>query len=167
MKKIIYAIFTLTLISACGENNSAPQRTSNEIQPTISNELKFDDTIFSYQKDNLPKSCNNESEIVCAIENVVKCALKPTEPYCDNKTMPYFIFYDDAMFADDNGLGRPTRQSFRLIKLKTIDNSTIEVFTEGTCDKNWFGNCQGNIIYVMSNKSGKWLVKELYALESI
>ena len=166
MKNIAYILCLLAFISACKDNNNAKQTLPpQEMGKTT--ELKFDDTVFSYQKDSLPPNCNNESEIVCAIENVVKCSLKPTETYCDKKHMPDFIFFDDAMFADDDGLGRPTQQSFRLIKLKPINGSTIEVFTEGTCDKNWFGNCQGNIIYVMSNTSGKWIVKELYAMENI
>ena len=166
MKNILYILCSLILIAACKDDNITEQTPlSNEQQKTT--DLKFDGTIFSYQKDSLPQTCNNDSEIVCAIENVVKCALKPTERYCDKKHMPDFIFFDDTMFADDNNLGRPTKQSFRLIKLKPINDSTIEVFTEGTCDKNWFGNCQGNIIYVMTNSSGKWLVKELYAMENI
>ena len=81
--------------------------------------------------------------------------------------MPDFIFYDDSMFADDNNLGRPTRQSFQFIKNKLLDDTTMEVLTKGECDKNWFGNCQGNIIYVLSNKTGKWIVKEIYAIETI
>jgi len=165
MKYMVYILCLLIFISACEDNNVKSTIPSPEIPK--STELKFDNTVFRYQKDSLPKTCNKESEIVCAIENVVKCSLKPTEAYCDKANMPDFIFFDDAMFADDNGLGRPTQQSFRLIKLKPINSTTIEVFTEGNCDKNWFGNCQGNIIYVMNNTNGKWIVKEVYAMENI
>lgn len=171
MKKLISILCSIFMIIACGEDLPTSQQQNTQTSDTSSAEhfpdVTIDNTTFSYQKDNLPKNCTNNSEIVCAIENVIKCALNPIASYCDKSSMPDFIFYDDAMFADDNGLGRPTQQTFRIIKLKPLNASTVEVFTQGTCDKNWFGNCQGNIIYVMSRQNGKWQVKELYALESI
>jgi len=171
MKHIFTILCLLLMITACKEKQETTEPQQN---PTIPEEqtsaaipTTFDTNIYSYKKNTLSSTCKSDDEIVCAIETVVKCALKNTEPYCDKKTMPDFIFYDDAMFADDNGLGRPTQQSFKIVKIKRIDDTMIEVFTEGQCDKNWFGNCAGNIIYVMTNKTGKWKVKEIYALEHI
>ncbi len=43
----------------------------------------------------------------------------------------------------------------------------IEVYTKSDCNGVWFGLCKGNIVYVLSNKSGSWAVKDLYALQSI
>ena len=169
MKKTLLALCLALCLPACGdkpENNTQDAKVA-ETTASADNSLQFDDREYSYQKDNLSDKCASDSEIFCAIEKVVKCALKPTAAYCDKATMPDFIFYDDAMFADDDGLGRPTQQSFKLVKMKPIDGTTIEVFTTGTCDKNWFGNCAGNIIYVLSNKGGHWRVKELYAMENI
>ncbi len=173
MKKIWLILGLCLVISACGDNKEQQKDTSTqqtaqqqENTPSIP-AVKQDGSIYQYYKTNLPETCNLQDEVLCAIENVIKCALDPKKAYCDQKNMPDFIFYDDSMFADDNGLGRPTEQSFEVIKTKTVDNNTIEVFTKGTCDKNWFGNCAGNIIYILNNKSGKWVVKELYALENI
>jgi len=166
MKQIIYTICLILCLSACGKNDDTTQQQNSTVAPQTS-EIKIDTTTFNYQKDTLPTKCLSTNEIACAIESVVKCALNPTASYCDSKTMPDFIFYDDAMFADDDGLGRPTKQSFQITKVKPLNDTTIEVFTIGTCDKNWFGNCNGNIIYVLTNTDGKWQVKELYAMENI
>ena len=81
--------------------------------------------------------------------------------------MPEFLFYDDSIFAEDDVEGRPSEQSFKILKYKPIDSHTIEVYTEGQCDHNWFGACQGNVIYVMDNSGGQWRVKEIYAVETI
>ena len=170
MKKILIVLCLFLTITACKDKQEAPQTQQNvsaENQVSSTIPTTFDNKTYSYQKNNLSEKCQSNDEIACAIEIVIKCALKNTESYCDKKTMPDFIFYDDAMFADDNGLGRPTQQSFKIIKIKPIDETMIEVFTEGQCDKNWFGNCAGNIIYVMTNQTGKWRVKEIYALEHI
>ena len=175
MKKFWLTLGLCLMISACGDNTKQEQqKETSDAQMTQQQEqepsipaVKQDGSIYQYQKASLPETCDKQDEILCAIENVIKCALNPKGSYCDQKTMPDFIFYDDSMFADDNGLGRPTEQSFEVIKTKTVDDNTIEVFTKGTCDKNWFGNCAGNIIYILNNKSGKWIVKELYALENI
>lgn len=167
MKKIIFTLCLALSLAACGKSDTQDSPQTPTVTPAIDTTLKFDDKEYTYQKDNMPTKCLSESEIICAIENVVKCALNPKAPYCDAQSMPDFIFYDDAMFADDDGLGRPTKQSFRPIKMKPLDGSTIEVFTIGTCDKNWFGNCAGNIIYILDNSSGHWRVKELYAIENI
>lgn len=169
MKKIIFAFCLALSLTACGKSDTqdSAETAVTTATPVMDTSLEFDNTEYSYQKDNLPETCTSENEIVCAIESVVKCALNPKASYCDAKTMPDFIFYDDAMFADDDGLGRPTKQSFRPIKMKPIDGNTIEVLTVGTCDKNWFGNCAGNIIYILDNTGGHWRVKELYAIENI
>jgi len=42
----------------------------------------------------------------------------------------------------------------------------IEVYTQGSCNGMWFGLCEGNIIYVLSNKNGFWAVKDVYAREN-
>ena len=59
-----------------------------------------------------------------------------------------------------------TELTFEILKIKPIDANTVEIYTKGTCNGNWFGLCNGNIIYVLSNKSGSWVVKDIYALQS-
>lgn len=172
MKHIAFIICCLLSLTACGdkqENNKTTNNPETSISTTEQPKLNIsiDGTLYSFEKDKLTEKCISTNEITCAIETTIKCALLPTASYCNPKTMPDFIFYDDAMFADDNGLGRPTQQSFKITKIKQLSPNKIEVFTEGDCDKNWFGNCKGNIIYILEHTNNQWNVKELYALESI
>ncbi|MBR1605460.1 MAG: hypothetical protein IJ660_05085 [Alphaproteobacteria bacterium] len=165
MKKFLLLISMILILSACEKKEEQPAPTpESQIQVTLPEDLSI---LYSYQHDNLHEECTNNNEIVCAIETIVKCALNPKLSVCDSKTMPEFLFYDDSIFAQDDVEGRPTEQSFKLLKYKPLDNHTIEIYTEGTCDHNWFGACKGNIIYVMDNSSGQWLVKDLYAVEKI
>ena len=168
MKKTLIYLTMILSLSACKEqteDNSAPLNQETLIEVSLPDSA-YEQT-FSYQKDNLPTQCQSENELVCSIENVVKCALNPELAYCDKQNMPEFLFYDDAMFAGDDIIGRPTEQSFQIRKIKPLTAHEIEVITLGTCDNNWFGVCEGNIIYVMSNKTGSWLVDDVYAIETI
>ena len=166
MKKLLTYLCLALALTACKDKQEQADNKVNDIQAQIS--MPADpDKLYSYQKDNLPETCESDNEIVCAIENVVKCALNPTASYCDKKTMPEFLFYDDSMFAEGDVLGRPSEQSFKITKIKPLDNQTIEVFTKGQCDKNWFGVCEGNVIYVMTKQFGTWQVQDVYAIETI
>lgn len=167
MKKFLLILCLSLSIIACKDKQQENTEQQTSV-PTVNISLPADtDTIYTYNKDNLPETCRIDSEIVCAIEAVVKCALNPTASYCDKNTMPEFLFYDDSMFAEGDVLGRPSEQSFKLLKIKPIDNQTVEVITQGWCDKNWFGVCEGNVIYVMNNKFGSWQVQDIYAIETI
>lgn len=166
MKKCLYLLSCLLMLNACNDK----QETSQSVEtPMAQIELPegFETMIFSFQKDTLSENCQTDSDAVCAIEKTVKCALNPIQSYCDKNAMPDFLFFDDAIFAEDNVEGRPTQQSFKLIKTKPIDKTTVEVYTEGECDSNWFGACRGNVIYVMDNSLGHWIVKEIYAVETV
>ena len=166
MKKLLTTLCFILALTACKDKQEPTENKSTNL--TIQISMPADpDKIYNYQKDNLSETCESDSEIVCAIENVVKCALNPTAPYCDKNTMPEFLFYDDSMFAEDDVLGRPSEQSFKITKIKPLDNQTIEVFTQGQCDKNWFGVCEGNVIYVMTKQFGPWQVQDVYAIETI
>ena len=162
--KNLFLIFSFILLLGACDNNQARQEKVSEVQVSLPEDLT---TIYSYNKDSLSEECPSDNEIVCAIDKIVKCALNPKLSLCDSKNMPEFLFYDDSIFAEDNVEGRPSEQSFKILKHKILDDHTIEVYTEGQCDHNWFGACQGNIIYIMDNGSGQWLVKDLYAVETI
>ena len=168
MKKFLFTLCCILLLNACNdkkEEQSQPESTA--LLPVINIPSDLMQKTYSYQKDNLPDSCSVNNEIICAIETAVKCALNPNQHSCRKDSLPDFIFYDDAMFAEGGVAGRPTEQSFKITRIKTIDAHTIEVITLGQCNSNWFGACEGNIIYVLSNQSGSWLVKEIYAIEHI
>lgn len=167
MKKFLYTLCCLLLITACNNKEGDSQQPVETPMAQIELPEGFETMSFDFQKNTLPENCQSDNEAVCAIEKTVKCALDPTKSYCDKKTMPDFIFFSDEIFSQDDVEGRPTEQSFKLIKAKPIDSSTVEIYTEGQCDSNWFGACRGNVIYVMDNSSGQWLVKEIYAIEKI
>ena len=168
MRKFLASLCCLLVLNACNDKKTEQSQQIDSVSlPTIDIPSDIKEKTFSYQKNNLPDSCEIENEIICAIENAVKCALNPSKSYCHKDSLPDFIFYDDAMFAEGGVAGRPTEQSFKLTKIKTIDEHTIEAITHGKCNNNWFGACEGNIIYVLSNQSGSWQVKEIYAIEHI
>ena len=65
----------------------------------------------------------------------------------------------------DESLKRPTEISYKLHKMKPIAADLIEVHTDSTCNGNWFGLCQGRVIYVLVPDNDSWRVKDIYAIE--
>ena len=65
----------------------------------------------------------------------------------------------------DESLKRPTFQSYKINKIVPRNDGTIEIFTKSSCNGNWFGLCNGNIIYVMKNIKDKWNIIDIYAIE--
>ena len=57
---------------------------------------------------------------------------------------------------NDESLQRPTEMSFRVYKLKPLNDGSVEAYTESTCNGNWFELFQGNIIYVLSPNGKDW-----------
>ena len=56
--------------------------------------------------------------------------------------------------------------NYKIIDKKSLNNDTVEIYTESNCNGNWFGLCQGTIIYVMARKpENLWYVKDIYAIE--
>ncbi len=172
MKKFLYVFSALLLISACSDEKTSNQDTSmlstqealeegEEIVARPQFDVKFEDIVYSYDINNLPQGCDKGSDMVCAIDLQVKCTINPKLAECDAKKLPRFTF------MEDESLQRPTQSSFQIVKLKPIDATTVEVYTKSECNGVWFGLCKGNIVYVLSNAKGAWVVKDLYALQSI
>ncbi len=165
MKKFFTLFFIILFISACSKsdsqkqdnNSTSTQETNKNISQTIDK-----NTIFSFDINTLKPSCDNQSQIVCAINVTIKCTINPDFEECEkNKSnMPSFVF------MQDESLQRPTSQSYKITKIKPLQDGSIEVYTQSTCNGNWFGLCNGNIIYVLQNKDDAWIVKDLYAVES-
>ncbi len=169
MKKIISAFAIAALISACSDNQESTSETLSTqealeagevvvVAPQI--DIDFENKQYIYALNQLETGCDKGNDAVCAIDLTLKCTLNPKFSECDPKKMPKFIF------MEDESLGRPTELTFEILKTKPIDVNTVEVYTRGTCNGNWFGLCNGNIIYVLSNKTGDWTVKDIYALQS-
>lgn len=159
MKKIICFFFIAVIISSCSkqeEQKAAPQK--QEV-PVVSID---ENIVYTFDLNTLKSGCENGSEMICAINNSIKCTINQQFAECEtNKDlMPDFIF------MQDDSLKRPTSQSYKITKLKPLADGNVEVYTQSTCNGNWFGLCNGNIIYVMENRGGRWAVKDLYALEN-
>lgn len=125
------------------------------VPPTI----EFNNEKRSFDNSEANIECK-ESQAVCAVDHAVRCTINPNLSICDKNKLPRFIF------MDDESLGRPTRIDYKIVKDHPIDMNTIEIQTVSTCDGVWFGLCNGNIIYVISNSTGEWIVKDIYALET-
>ena len=119
----------------------------------------FDDRIYTYHADKLSENCRINSEMACAVDFAIKCTLNPDFNGCRASKLPKFIF------MSDEALQRPTEMSFKIAKIKPINPDLIEIHTDSTCNGNWFGLCQGRIIYVLVPNGETWRVKDIYAIE--
>lgn len=168
MNKLWLMIGLLAFVASCSDKQKEAEELSTEealeegeqivVQPNY--DIKFEDKIYSYQIDNLVASCDKGSEIVCAIDLNSKCTINPKGQECDKSKMPKFVF------MEDESLQRPTEMTFQIVKIKPLDATQIEVYTKSTCNGGWFGLCNGNVIYVLNNKDGQWVVKDIYARDS-
>jgi hypothetical protein len=154
MKKI-FILFFIFFILSCSEKNSNEK---NELNKDIIDK----ETIFSFDVKNLKSGCSSSSEMVCIINTYIKCTLNPLLEECNKQKelLPSFVF------MEDEGLKRPSLQSYKIIKLMPRNDGSIEVFTSSSCNGNWFGLCNGNIIYILENINSKWSIKDIYALEN-
>lgn len=153
--KRLSVVFLLFFIISCGDKDTTAEQTSAAAQ-TLDKE-----TVFTLEADSLKPGCDSSSEIVCTINIAIKCSINPLFSECaDNKqNMPSFIFMQDKT------LQRPSFITYKITKLKPRSDGAVEVFTESSCNGNWFGLCNGNIIYVMKNINNQWQIIDIYALE--
>lgn len=155
MKNFLKLFVFVFLLTSCGEKDTTAEK-SKEAASSLDTE-----TVFSFDVNDLQEECNNISELVCSINTTVKCILNPTLSICEKnkEKMPSFVF------MQDESLSRPTFQSYKITKLAPREDGAVEVFTKSSCNGNWFGLCNGNIVYVMKNINSTWRVVDLYALE--
>lgn len=154
MKKTVLFLLAL-LITACSKQDNTAEKTA------LAQNSLDKETVFSFEINNLQAGCDNPSEIVCAINQTIKCILNPQFSECDKAkdNMPAFVF------MQDESLQRPTFQSYKINKLSPRSDGAVEVYTQSSCNGNWFGLCNGNIIYVMKNIDSTWKVIDMYAVE--
>lgn len=155
MKKNILLLLSSLFIISCGKNDTTIEKTK-EASANLDTE-----TVFSFDINNLQPECNNSSDLICSINTTVKCIINPNFSECaKNKDfMPPFIF------MQDENLARPTFQSYKITKLVPRADGAVEAFTQSSCNGNWFGLCNGNIVYVMKNIDSLWHVIDIYAIE--
>lgn len=178
MKKLWLVLGVLALASACSDKQDNEENKENlpleavleeseqiVVQPEF--DVKYEEEVYKYNLSNISAGCDKGSEIVCAVDLAAKCTVNPDFAECDKTQMPKFMFMSkESLQMDDGTSVRPTEMTFQITKIKPIDVNMIEVYTEGTCNGTWFGLCQGKIIYVLSNKTGKWIVKDVYPRQS-
>ena len=154
MKKFIFFI-CFVLLAACSQKDTTKEKTP-EAETSLDKE-----TIFSFDVSNLKKGCETDSEIICAVNKTIKCILNPSFEECEKnkENMPSFVF------MQDESLQRPTFQSYKITKLVPREDGAVEIYTQSSCNGNWFGLCNGNIVYVMKNINSVWRVTDMYALE--
>lgn len=161
MKKFICLFAFVAFIFSCSQQDDHKKQQPQEqaAAPVVDID---ENTVYTFDINTLKPGCDNNSEIICAINNSIKCTINPQFEDCEanKELMPHFVF------MEDESLQRPTSQSYKISKLKPRADGAVEVFTQSTCNGNWFGLCNGNIIFVMENKNGNWAVKDLYALEN-
>ena len=155
MKKAITTLFFILFIISCSQKDTTAEKTKE------ANSNLDKNTVFSFDVNNLKTGCDYDSELVCTINSAVKCTLNPLFEECEKlkDRLPTFVFMQDET------LQRPTFQSYKINKLTPREDGAIEVYTQSTCNGNWFGLCNGNIVYVMKSIDSKWYIKDMYALE--
>ncbi len=155
MKKFSFIFFSLFLIASCSPKDTTQEKTK-EASASLDKE-----TVFSFDVKNISEGCNSSSDLICTINLATKCTLNPDFLEClQNKDrLPSFVFMKDET------LQRPTFQTYKITKLVPRADGAVEVHTQSSCDGNWFGLCNGNIIYVMKNINSTWQITDMYALE--
>jgi len=162
-KKLVFA-FILTVILVAFFYMLKFYRTTPKIPNTpevlVEASTSFEDEVYEYEAGRLPKDCRLTSEMACAVDFAIKCTLEPDYEGCRASKLPKFIF------MSDEALQRPTQMSFKITKIKPIAADMVEMYTQSSCNGNWFGLCQGTVIYVLIPDGETWRVKDIYAIES-
>ena len=164
IKKVVLSLLAIVTIASIGfwflQKESMVQQPTVSSQPTTqSQEAKIEDMVFDYKKSKLDDNCNQDSKMLCAVDFAIKCTINPEHKGCKESKLPKFIF------MNDESLKRPTEISFKLHKIKPIAADLMEVHTNSSCNGNWFGLCQGRVIYVLVPENDSWRVKDIYAIE--
>lgn len=127
-------------------------------KPKISENMLLSDKVYAYKADSIDGLCPENTEL-CAVENVVKCTIKPTIPQCGDLKLPRFVF------MSGNNIERPTEISYKITKYSNDANKRTSIYTESSCNAAWFGICQGKIVYILNNTPDGWIVEDIYSIE--
>lgn len=162
MKKYIlpFALF-LSICGCSDENNSQPETkeiSAKEIQMFSIPDTKILNQEFSFNSQDSDTVYNNKNEIISAINGAIKCTINPKNKSCTTLNLPKFIL------MEDESLQRPSFMQYQITKIKPLAGGLLHIYTKSQCNNNWFGLCQGNIIYVLENKNNQWYVSDIFAL---
>ncbi len=165
MKKFLLLFPLLLLINACSDEGDNSNKTTQEIATKEIQMFSLPSTDiinsqFSFSANDADSVFANKNEIINAINNVIKCTLSPQNQTCKQATLPKFIL------MEDESLQRPTQIQYKITQIKPLAGGLLHIHTQSQCNNNWFGLCQGNIIYVLQNQNNSWFVSDIFALES-
>lgn len=136
-----------------------PETNADEEQVEAVIEEALPDVIYTFNIENVSEECSQDNPQFCAVENAVKCTVTPDMEFCKKLNLPEFIFMKDP------SIDRPSEISYKIVNKKVLPNNTTEIYTESACNGNWFGLCQGTVIYVLTPTNETWQVKDIYAIE--
>lgn len=166
IKKIIVIALMLALfawsISLINKTETTKVVMQNqEGEQIVEVEETLPDTVFSFNTQNITAECSKDlPEMLCAVENAVKCTIKPDLEICADLNLPQFIFMTDPTVE------RPTEMNYKFINKEIQPTGSVNIYTESSCNGGWFGLCQGTVIYVLGqSKKGTWRIKDIYAIE--
>lgn len=158
-KIIISLVLILLILSGLYWYKTTAYKTAENKAPVQTEESLFEDRPYTYDVNSIKEGCDLNSEMACAVDFTVKCTLNPDHKGCRESKLPRFIF------MEDENLNRPTEMSFKIVKIKPINADLVELHTDSVCNGNWFGLCQGRVIYVLVPSGESWRVKDIYAIE--
>ncbi len=165
MKKILLLLALVMLLNACTDetNNTTEQSqeiAAKEIQMFTIPGAEIINQQFSFSVNDSDSAFQNKNEIINAVNEAIKCTLNPKDQSCLSSKLPKFIL------MEDESLQRPTEIQYKITKIKPISGGFLHIHTQSRCNNNWFGLCQGNIIYVLQNTNNLWQVSDIFALEN-
>ena len=159
MKKICFILLSLILIISCSEKEEKQTEIkSKEIQMFSVPAADIINKQYSFNQHSNIFTCEKENPIICAINHVVQCTINPKLNICSKENLPKFVL------MEDESLQRPTEMSYKITQIKPLMGGLLHIYTQGRCNNNWFGLCQGQIIYVMEQKNQNWIVSDIFAL---
>ncbi len=161
MKQSLLITSLILLLSACSEESNISEQENiqaKEIQMFQIPETEIINQQFSFSQQSPITDYANKNELINAINGAIKCTLTPHNEICTKLRLPKFIL------MDDESLQRPSKMQYQITKIKPLAGGMLHIYTKSNCDNNWFGLCQGNIIYVLENKQNSWYVSDVFAL---
>ena len=162
MKKIFLLLATLALLPACSDEKTDSQTQSEppskEIQMFKLPSQEILNQKFSFTTESPASAYTNTDPVINAINGAVKCTLTPKDSACTALNIPKFIL------MEDESLQRPTQMQYQITKIKPLAGGLLHIYTQSQCNNNWFGLCQGTIVYALQSQNDRWYVADIFAL---
>lgn len=165
MKKFFTLCLCALTITACSDEQKADETSSQEINTREIQMFNIPSAeilnqAHSFKATDSDSVFADENAIIKAINLAVQCTLSPHNANCTPQKLPKFIL------MEDESLQRPTQMQYKITKIQPLAGGILHIYTQSQCNNNWFGLCQGNIIYVLQHQNDIWTVTDIFALES-